>query len=63
MSEPGNESNQLSPREQALLAAEQRARALPQVSNPERAHQSQIPFNPSRADILSFSRIMDGQVE
>jgi len=55
----------LSPREQALLAAEQRAKQIntPQYSSPDQAHQrSESPFNPTRNDILVFSRIMDSQV-
>ncbi|GAA5911655.1 uncharacterized protein JCM6883_002439 [Sporobolomyces salmoneus] len=52
----------LSPREQALLAAEQRAKAVPSTSTPASAHQASVPFNPSRQDILTFSRIMDTQL-
>lgn len=62
---PAASPSDLSPRDQALLAAEQRAKqvSVPHFSSPDQAHQSsESPFNPTRNDILVFSRIMDSQV-
>ncbi|GAA5951764.1 hypothetical protein JCM3765_003111 [Sporobolomyces pararoseus] len=71
MSTPADQpgSSNLSPRELALLAAEQRAKELPRISTADQAHSHSTstssveqPFNPSRQDILTFSRLMDSQL-
>lgn len=65
MSDQPESSNGPTPRELALLAAEQRAKQLPKVSTPDQAHSNSTtaePFNPSRQDILTFSRLMDSQL-